>query len=286
MRYLRRFDPWNGKYCTCKVKYSLAPYTGCDHRCQYCYITTYIPNAFFCRPKTDFIKYLPNDLKKADSSIPVSISNSSDPYPTIEKKFELTRKALKIIAKANFNILLVTKSDIILRDIDLLKGNNIAVTFTINSNDDSLAKRLEPGAPVPSKRLFAVGELINHSVPVMVRVDPIIPGLNEDVEPLMKELRDLGVKLITTSTYKARKDSLTRIIDAFPELDQTLTHKYLDSGEFVNRAWYLPKEDRERIMRNVYECAHKFGLGFNMCREGVSLPRTSQSCDGVHLLER
>ena len=286
MRFLRLFDPWSGKYCTCLVKYSLAPYTGYDHRCQYCYVTSYIKNAFHCRPKVDFTKYLPNDLKKADNSIPISISNSSDPYPTIEKKNKLTQKTLKILTDANFKILLVTKSDIILRDLDLLSGNNIAVTFTINTHDNVLAKRLEPNAPAPSKRLYAVGELITHSVPVMVRVDPIIPGLNEDVEPLLNELRELGVKYITTSTYKARKDSLSRIINAFPELEETLTHKYLDSGEFTNRSWYLPKEERERIMKNVYGYAQKLGLGFNMCREGLTLPRTSPSCDGGHLLYR
>ena len=119
MYYLRRFDPWNGKYCTCKEKYSLAPYTGCDHRCLYCYITTYIPHAFDCGPKSDFIKNLPRDLRKADNNIPILIANSADPYPTIEKKLKSTRKSLKILYRFNFPVLLVTKSDIFLRDNNL-----------------------------------------------------------------------------------------------------------------------------------------------------------------------
>ena len=151
MSYLRRFDPWKGKYCSCGPKYSLAPYTGCDHGCLYCYITTYIPDAFNCRPKRDFIRILERELRKADNSIPVSISNSSDPYPTLESKHKLTRAALGLLNEYTFKVLLVTKSDIVLRDLDLITAGNTAVTMTINTVDDALARRLEPGAPPPSK---------------------------------------------------------------------------------------------------------------------------------------
>ena len=120
----------------------------------------------------------------------------------------------------------------------------------------------------------------------MVRVDPIIPRLNEDVEPLLKELAEIGVTCITTSTYKARHDSIKRILKAFPELSVYLKSKYLEAGEFINRSWYLPKQDRERIMKNVYNSAKKFGLQFNMCREGLPIPRTAPSCDGLHLFDK
>ncbi len=284
MRYLSRFDPWSGKFCTCKPKYSLAPYTGCDHRCLYCYITTYIPHAFQCRPKQNFIKHLPEDLRKADKSIPISIANSSDPYPTIERDLGLTRETLKLLGEYSFKVLLVTKSDIILRDLDIISNDGFAVTVTINTIDDALAGKYEPNAPAPSKRITMVEQLVSKGKSVMVRVDPIIPGVNEDVGSLLKELSDVGVKYITTSTYKARQDSLKRLSTTFPDLSKILEEKYQKNGEYVNRSWYLPKPERERIMKNVYQLAKKDGLGFNMCREGVSEPRTSPSCDGVHLL--
>ena len=286
MRYLRSFDPWKGKFCSCKVKYSLAPYTGCDHHCLYCYITTYIPNAFNCRPKSEFIKHLPRDLAKADNTIPISISNSSDPYPTIERKFKLTRETIKKLIGSGFKTLLVTKSDLILRDLDLLITGDVVVTLTINTNDDALARRLEPGAPSPSRRIGALTSLISESNPVLVRVDPIIPGLNDDVQSLFKELSGLGVKHITTSTYKARPDSMKRLTKSFPELSEELQKKYVENGEFINRSWYLPREERIKLMKNVSKNAERFGLGFNMCREGLTIPRTSPSCDGVHLFAR
>ena len=283
MYFLRQFDPWKGKYCTCESKYSLAPYTGCDHRCIYCYITTYIKQPYVCRPKQDFIRKLTLDLKKADNNIPISISNSSDPYPTIEKRNKLTRETLKTLTNFDFNVLLVTKSDIYLRDLDIIKSNNVAITATINTNDDDLAKILEPGAPSPSKRLSAVEILVSHSVPVMVRVDPIIPGLNNDVDSLLSELSNIGVKYITTSTFKARPDSLKRMIKAFPELSYVLRYNYLEKGKYINHSWYLPTDHRRRLMKKVYETAKKYKLKFNMCREGLKIPKSSPSCDGQHL---
>ncbi|MDI6639569.1 MAG: hypothetical protein QMD78_01965, partial [Methanocellales archaeon] len=90
MDVIRKFDPWGDPLCTCPPKYSFSPYTGCSHRCAYCYITSYIPNAFNCRPKKDLLKRVKKDVSKVDLAIPISISNSSDPYPPEEKDVLLT----------------------------------------------------------------------------------------------------------------------------------------------------------------------------------------------------
>jgi len=118
----------------------------------------------------------------------------------------------------------------------------------------------------------------------MVRVDPLIPEINEDVESLIKQLSDVGVEYITSSTYKARQDSLKRLIRSFPELSTTFNHKYLENGEFINRSWFLSASERQRLLKNVYNCAKRYNIKFNMCREGLALERTSPSCDGRHLL--
>jgi DNA repair photolyase len=182
-------------------------------------------------------------------------------------------------------VLLVTKSDILLRDLDIISNGNIVVTVTINNNDDELSSKLEPGAPPPTKRIAIVQELVQRTIPVMVRVDPFIPGLNEDVSSLLKELSDIGVKYITSSTYKARSDSLNRIKLVFPEVGEKLEKIYRNSGEYFNQSWYLPRVDRERLMQNVATLAKKYGLGFNVCREGINIKRTSSSCDGQGLFE-
>ncbi|MBI5253313.1 MAG: radical SAM protein, partial [Euryarchaeota archaeon] len=78
------FDPWRDPLCTCPRKYSLNPYTGCEHRCVYCYITSYIPRGFECRIKKNLLGEVKRDRKKLNKKIPISMSNSSDPYTTME----------------------------------------------------------------------------------------------------------------------------------------------------------------------------------------------------------
>ncbi|RLF44210.1 MAG: radical SAM protein, partial [Thermoplasmata archaeon] len=113
------FDPWKSKLCTCPKKYSFSPYTGCSHACIYCYITSYIPNAFKVRLKKDLFRRLKKELHKVDTFI--SMSNSSDPYVPEERDFKVTRKCLRIFKENKIKVLIITKSDIVARDVDLLK---------------------------------------------------------------------------------------------------------------------------------------------------------------------
>ena len=99
MYYIKEFDPWSSSLCTCPSKYSLNPYTGCNHSCIYCYITSYIPNAFHVRIKKDLLKKLNKDIKNIDKNRIISLSNSSDPYPTVEKELMVTRKILGILTQ-------------------------------------------------------------------------------------------------------------------------------------------------------------------------------------------
>ncbi len=281
--FLRVFDPWKGKLCTCPKKYSLSPYTGCDHQCRYCYITTYIPKAFECRAKQNFIKYLPKELNKADPKYPISIANSSDPYPPMELDLGLTRKMLKLFQDYDFKILIVTKSDIVTRDIELLKQLKVVVTLTITTHDPVLATKLEPNAPTPDARIGAVESLIKNKIKCMVRIDPIIPGVNEDPTELIQKLSDVGLKTITSSTFKARPDSLKRMIVSFPEHKSLFESLYIDNPEFINRSRYLAREKRYEMMSRISNIAKEYGMDFGMCREGFPDLQTAKSCDGSHL---
>jgi len=93
MDVIRSFDPWKSKICTCPEKYSLNPYTGCGHGCIYCY-ATYIRNFYKPRRKKDLLKRIRKDLEKIPRGSIISISNSSDPYAPMDKKYEDTRKCL------------------------------------------------------------------------------------------------------------------------------------------------------------------------------------------------
>jgi len=285
MQVLNFFDPWKNKLCTCPRKYSFSPYTGCSHSCLYCYASSYIKNFFNCRPKNNLIKKLNSDLKKIDKRFPVSISNSSDPYVPEEEKFKLTRDSLKLFTLKNCKILIITKSDLVCRDIDILSKAKACVSMTITTLEEDIAKKLEPKAPPPEKRLKALEKLNENGIPTAVRLDPIIPFLNDgEVEKIVKISASLGVKHIVSSTYKARPDNWQRFSLVFPEISEKLKALYFKEGEKISNSFYLPKQLRFEIMRNVRKACDKYRITFSCCREGFFELNNSKSCDASHLI--
>jgi len=113
---LRPFDPWKCQLCTCPPKMSLNPYTGCPHGCLYCYASSYIPHFQECRAKADLLRRLEREAKKINPNTLVAMSNSSDPYPAMEKELELSRGCLQILLEKNLPVQVITKSDLVIRE--------------------------------------------------------------------------------------------------------------------------------------------------------------------------
>uniref|UniRef100_A0A7C1E1E3 Radical SAM protein n=1 Tax=Fervidicoccus fontis TaxID=683846 RepID=A0A7C1E1E3_9CREN len=287
-RLLRLFDPWRSPLCTCPVKYSLHPYTGCSHKCLYCYATAYI-GLRESTPKKNFIENLRKELDKANRNMIVEMSTSSDPYPPIEDKLRLTRQTLKELFRRGFRVLITTKSSLVTRDVDLLSANRSAVMITITTLDERLSKVIEPGAPSPSERLLALKELAKKGVSVGARVDPVIPFVNDDpaeLSLLVEKLQEVGVKHVVTSTYKAKPDSYRRIVSALPELEDKLRNIYFKGKTYVSGYYYLSLDVRMNLLRPVVNSARKLGLSYATCREGLVTKEffSARSCDGSHLL--
>jgi len=277
------FDPWRSKLCTCPPKLTFNPYTGCDHGCVYCYASGYIPKFFDCRPKKDLIPRLRKEAAKLKGEL-LSIANSSDPYPNLEAETGLMRKCLEILFQQNCKIQLITKSNLVVRDIDLLKKTPSMVSLTITTDDDGTAKLIEPHAPLPSERLKTVEMLINKGVPTSVRIDPIIPFVNDNTENLIKVLASLGVKHITASTYKVKPDNWQRFSTALPKIAEKLKPLYFEKGEKIGGYVYLPKAVRLKLMKTVGALAERYDMKFGTCREGLSHLNTTV-CDGSWLLK-
>jgi DNA repair photolyase len=272
---IREFDPWKSALCTCPEKYSLNPYTGCDHCCVYCYITGYIRDAFNCRPKEDLVNRIERELRKIDKEKVISMANSSDPYPQLEKKLQLTRSVLNLFLREKIKFQIVTKSDIVARDIDLLKKARCCVAMTITTMDESVAKKLEPGAPSPERRVRALHKLQDSNIPVSVRIDPIIPGLTDPLEVLENVA---FVSHITASTLKLRPDAFKRMEKIFPDVTHWLGSL---STQRIGNALYLPEPMRFRLLGMVRERCHEYDITFGSCREGLE---NETSCDGTHLI--
>jgi DNA repair photolyase len=282
LNLLARFDPWRSALCTCPPKLTLNPYTGCDHGCIYCYASSYIFNFTDCRPKKDLTQRLKREADRLNGEI-VSISNSSDAYPNLEAERALTRQCLEILSRQNCRIQIVTKSDLVVRDIDLLKKVPSIVALTITTDDDAMARIIEPHAPPPSVRIKAAGQLIDSGIPVTVRIDPIIPFVNDYLEKLVKKIADLGVKHVTSSTYKVRSDNWKRFRQAMTEVSEKLGPLYFQQGEKIADYVYLPRKLRLKLMEEVRSLVEKSGMRFGTCREGFSDLNTA-TCDGSWVL--
>ncbi len=282
MPLITGFDPWQNTQCTCPKKLTFNPYTGCSHNCVYCYASSYIPHFSDCRPKKNLLKRLEVGATKLEGET-ISIANSSDPYPPIEEELGLTRRSLEILSKSNCRIQMITKSALVTRDIDLLAKVPTTVALTITTDDDSLAKRLEPSAPSSTERMAAVATLVSKDIPALVRIDPIIPFVNEDTSKLVAKLVGLGVKQITASTYKVKLDNWRRFCNAMPEFVDKLKPLYFDVGERWNGSVMLKRDLRLKLLQNVRREAVTHGLRFAVCREGLSQLNTA-TCDGSWLM--
>ena len=283
MNLISKFDPWRSKLCTCPLKLTFNPYTGCDHACVYCYASSYIPKFLNCRPKKDLIPRLRREATKLKGGL-LSIANSSDPYPNLEAKTGLMRKCLEMLSQQDCKIQIITKSNLVTRDIDLLRKMPSMVSLTITIDDDNVAKLIEPHAPSSSERLKAVETLIEKDVPTSVRIDPIIPFINDNPENFIKTLASIGVKHITGSTYKVKLDNWRRFSTALPKTAEKLKPLYFEKGEKIGRYIYLPKDLRLKLMKTVGALAEKYDMKFGTCREGLSHLNTAV-CDGSWLLK-
>jgi DNA repair photolyase len=229
------------------------------------------------------LKRVRKDLEGIPPGEVISISNSSDPYSPLEKTYEDTRKCLRLFKNHNLRILIITKSDVVVRDIDVLRDLHAAVTITLTTLKENIYQRLEPNAPSPQARLKAIQELVRADIPTGVRIDPIFPLLTDnEIKAIVQKIGEIGVQHVVSSTFKPRHDSWRKIEQVFPQVARELKPLYFRQGQKIGNAWYLPGERREQVMLQVKKECDKYNIPFATCREGFDMG-SSRSCDGSHL---
>ncbi|AWN41618.1 PA0069 family radical SAM protein [Methylobacterium durans] len=186
---------------------SINPYRGCEHGCIYCFAR---PNHAYAglSPGLDFETRLfakPDAAKllERELSAPgyrprtIALGTATDPYQPIERTHRITRSVLEVLARFRHPVGIVTKSNLVTRDIDILAAmaaeRLVKVAVSVTTLDPVLARRMEPRAPHPRKRLEAIERLSAAGIPVMVIVAPIIPSLNDhEIEAILAEARARG----------------------------------------------------------------------------------------------
>jgi len=199
LNYVKQPDTWFG------LRYNLNLYRGCQHQCIYCDSRSdcyQIENFADILVKVNAIEILQDELPRKRKKGTIGFGSMNDPYMPIEKERELTRKALEVIKKNSFPVHILTKSTLVLRDIDILRKiakQYAAVSFTITTADDELCKKLEPGAPVASERFSAIKELSDKGIYTGVMMMPILPFIEdtkENVEALVSQAAVSGASYI------------------------------------------------------------------------------------------
>ena len=190
------------------IDYNMNLYRGCPHSCIYCDSRSncyHIENFDLVRGKENALYILEQELSKKREKGIIGIGSMSDTYNPKELEYEQTRCALKLISKYGFGVSIDTKSDLILRDIDLLKEinskNNVIIKFTITTPNDELSKIIEPNVCVSSKRLQAIKILSDNGIFVGIMMNPILPFITdkeEDIRYLVKLAYENGAKFIHT----------------------------------------------------------------------------------------
>lgn len=280
---LPAFNIVRSAFCTCLPKYNINPYLGrCLHNCLYCYAIKFPSFTGPIIPRLKLKEEILGMVKKTKVRLPVMLSDSTDPYQPIEEEYEITRKCLEVLAEHKFPLLIVTKSDLVIRDIDVFKKTPTVVSMTITTSRNDIASIMEPNAPEPHARFLALNEIASENIPTVVRIDPIIPGVNSDMDDLRRlvlEASRIGVKQITASTMKLVKGTLQAIRSVNPRLSKKLAEIYSD-GEWIGGYKYLNRKLRLKILSALKSITHKYGLEFATCREGFPKLNTTL-CDGT-----
>ena len=177
------------------LKYNMNLYRGCQHQCIYCdsRSTCYrIENFADIHVKVNAIELLADALPRKRVRGTIGFGSMNDPYMPVERKSQLCRRALEIIAENRFPVHIITKSDLVLRDLDLLAQINAdsyaAVSFTITTADDELARKIEPGAPPSSARFAAMKTLSDAGIHTGVTMMPVLPFIADTIKNIEKLL--------------------------------------------------------------------------------------------------
>lgn len=177
------------------IDYALNPYGGCEHGCVYCYAPELTHSEWdtwrVVKVKTNVASRLVKELPNVRGVI--GIGTTTDPYQNAESRFMLTRTCLGKLKERNMRIHIHTKSDLILRDVDLLKKMEGDIGITITSLDDRISKRIEPGAPMPGTRLNVLRELTSEGLDTYALVGPVLDVLNGMEERFAREVASTGV---------------------------------------------------------------------------------------------
>jgi DNA repair photolyase len=275
--------------------YTINPYMGCSFDCSYCYIngSKYADNtnSYFIKENAVelFKTQLKNKASKGERAV-ILIGSASDPYMNIENETKITRQILQITNRFKFSVHLMTKSDLILRDIDILNKikdsailpEDIKENYNLNKNDENklktiisfsftttdnkIAKIFEKNAPTPEKRLIAIKKLKKEGFLVGVSLMPLLPYITDsegELNKTMNDLKTVGVDYILPGelTLYGDENNINSSRGSYYNLLNKHFPDYLDkTKELFKENNYVTHRYNKKLIERIERIAKTYNL--------------------------
>lgn len=245
-------------------------YRGCQHGCIYCDARSrcYQMNHVFedIEVKENAIALLEAALKAKRKPCMIGTGAMSDPYIPLESQLQMTRKSLELMEKYGFGVAIQTKSDRILRDLDLLKSINsrtkAVVQMTLTTYDEKLCAMIEPGVCTTARRVAALKRFRDAGIPTVVWLCPILPFINdtpENIRGILGYCRDAGVKGIinfgmgVTLRDGDREYFYAQLDRKFPGMKERYIRTY-------GNAYEIPSPKNQELMKLFHDTCEEYGI--------------------------
>src|SRR5208282_4459229 len=255
--------------------WTINPYRGCEFGCRYCY-ARYTHEFMEMRDGMEFEQkiyvkqqageLLRRDLKRVKTGEGIALGAATDPYQPAERRYEVTRGILEEFARhRGFELGIITKSNLIVRDLDLLRevsqNNLLSIHITVTTLNVDLARILEPRAPRPDLRIDAVRQLREAGLTVGVSCSPVLPGITDsptDLEAVVRAAAAAGARHIFAGPLFLKPCSaavfLPFLEQHFPQLVENYRQRYHDRS-------FLPPSYCKRIAQRIASFRQKYGIG-------------------------
>ncbi len=241
--------------------WALNPYHGCAHQCAYCYAPSVLGQdrqrwGTEVEVRQNMPAVLSRELRRKERGV-VGVSSVTDPYQPAERRFQVTRYCLERLARHDWPVCLLTKSDLVVRDLDVIETlTEVEVGFTVTSLDEHQRRLLEPGAPPVARRLAAMRLLSDAGIPTYAFIGPIFPTSTvNELRELVRRVHDAGARYVLVDRLNLKRGvwlSLLRALGPDPVLLATARRRlFLEEAGDV----FYP-----RAIRAVEEEATTLGL--------------------------
>jgi DNA repair photolyase len=254
--------------------WTINPYRGCEFACKYCY-ARYTHEFMEMRDGVAFeqkiyvkqqtAELLRHDLRRVKRGEVIALGTATDPYQPAERRYEVTRGILEEFARhRGFELGIVTKSNLIVRDLDLLRdvsrNNSLSVHMTVTTLNVELARILEPRAPRPDLRMDAVRQLSEGGINVGVSCSPVLPGITDspaDLEAVVRGAAAAGARHIFGGPLFLKPCSAAIFL---PFLEQNFPHLVTNYRQRYQDRAFLPPAYGKRIAQLVAQFREKYGI--------------------------